>query len=41
MQMIILAAVEGTPLKITADGEDANEAVEKLAKLIEEKFGEE
>ena len=41
MQMIILAAVEGTPLKITADGEDANEAVEKLAQLIDEKFGEE
>ena len=41
MQMIILAAVEGTPLKITAEGEDAEAAVEKLAKLVEEKFGEE
>jgi phosphocarrier protein len=41
MQMIILAAVEGTPLKITADGEDAQCAVDELAKLVEEKFGEE
>jgi phosphocarrier protein len=41
MQMIILAAVEGTPLKITADGEDAERAVEQLAGLVNEKFGEE
>jgi phosphocarrier protein len=41
MQMIILAAVEGTRLKVIADGEDAEAAVEKLAKLVEEKFGEE
>ena len=41
MQMIILAAVEGTPLKIVAEGEDADQAVEKLVKLIEDKFGEE
>ncbi|HLL88203.1 MAG TPA: HPr family phosphocarrier protein [Tepidisphaeraceae bacterium] len=41
MQMIILAAVEGTPLKIEADGEDAPQAVEKLAELVESKFGEE
>ena len=41
MQMIILAAVEGTPLKITADGDDAEQAVEQLAGLVNEKFGEE
>ena len=41
MQMIILAAVEGTPLKITAEGEDAERAVEQLAGLVNEKFGEE
>ncbi|MGE5610498.1 MAG: HPr family phosphocarrier protein [Bacillota bacterium] len=41
MQMIILAAVEGTPLRITADGEDAQQAVEQLAALVEGKFGEE
>jgi phosphocarrier protein len=41
MQMIILAAVEGTPLRIEADGEDAQTAVARLAALVEEKFGEE
>jgi phosphotransferase system HPr (HPr) family protein len=41
MQMIILAAVEGTPLRIEADGEDAEEAVGKLVELVEGKFGEE
>ena len=41
MQMIILAAVEGTPLRIEADGEDAEEAVSKLVELVEGKFGEE
>jgi len=40
MQMIILAATQGTPLKILADGEDADVAVEKLAKLFNDKFGE-
>ncbi len=41
MQMIILAAVEGTPLRITAEGDDADEAVAKLAGLVQDKFGEE
>jgi phosphotransferase system HPr (HPr) family protein len=41
MQMIILAAVEGTPMEITAEGEDAEEAVKQLAALVDEKFGEE
>ena len=41
MQMIILAAVEGTPMKIVANGTDAEAAVTKLAELIETKFGEE
>ncbi len=41
MQMIILAAVEGTPLQIDATGEDAEAAVKKLAELVEGKFGEE
>jgi len=41
MQMIILAAVEGTPLQIDATGEDADAAVKKLAELVEGKFGEE
>ena len=41
MQMIILAATEGTPLRIEADGEDAQRAVDTLAQLFESKFGEE
>jgi phosphocarrier protein len=41
MQVIILAATEGTPLKIEADGEDAEDAVKQLAELFESKFGEE
>ncbi len=40
MQMIILAATEGTSLQITADGEDAEIAVAKLAELFDSKFGE-
>jgi phosphocarrier protein len=41
MQMIILASVEGTPMRIEAEGADAPAAVEQLAKLFEDKFGEE
>jgi phosphocarrier protein len=40
MQMIILAATEGTPLRIRAEGEDAEVAVAKLAQLFDDKFGE-
>jgi phosphocarrier protein HPr len=41
MQMIILAATQGTPLRINAEGEDAEAAVASLVKLFEDKFGEE
>jgi phosphocarrier protein HPr len=41
MQMIILAATEGTPLRIEAEGDDAESAVAKLAELFASKFGEE
>ena len=41
MQMIILAATEGTPLRIDAEGADAETAVKKLAELFDNKFGEE
>ena len=41
MQMIILAATEGTPMRIEAAGDDADEAVAKLAELFDTKFGEE
>jgi phosphotransferase system HPr (HPr) family protein len=40
MQMIMLAAGAGTPLRIDADGEDAQEAVRELTELVEGKFGE-
>ena len=41
MQMIILAAIEGTLLRIDASGEDAEQAIETLAELVKNKFGEE
>ena len=41
MQMSMLAATYGTTLKVRAEGEDAEEAVEALYGLVEEKmFGE-
>lgn len=40
MQMIILEAVKGTPLRIEAEGDDAEAAVRTLAELFESKFGE-
>jgi phosphocarrier protein HPr len=41
MQMIVLEATQGTPLTIEAEGDDAEEAVIKLAELFDSKFGEE
>lgn len=41
MQMIILAATPGTPLRIDAEGADAERAVAALVELFETKFGEE
>ena len=40
MQMIILAALPGTEMRIEADGDDAQAAVDKLAELFETGFGE-
>ncbi|MGC4032124.1 MAG: HPr family phosphocarrier protein [Tepidisphaeraceae bacterium] len=40
MQMITLEAVQGTTLKVQAAGDDADDAIEQLAKLVDEKFGE-
>ena len=40
--MIILAATEGTPLRIDADGDDAQAAVDKAGRRCSsDKFGEE
>lgn len=41
MQMIILEATQGTPLRIEAEGPDAETAVKTLSELFENKFGEE
>jgi len=41
MQMMMLAATEGTSLKVIADGDDASAALDALEKLVNEKFGEE
>jgi phosphocarrier protein HPr len=40
MQMMLLAATQGTELEVVADGEDAQEAITALAKLVESGFGE-
>ena len=40
MQLMMLAATQGTELIITANGGDANEAVEELATLVTTGFSE-
>jgi phosphocarrier protein len=40
MQMLMLAATQGTELELVADGPDAAQAIEKLTALVDEKFGE-
>ena len=39
MSVMRLAATKGTVLRITADGEDADEAIDSLASLIADGFG--
>jgi phosphocarrier protein len=41
MQMITLEATKGTILRVKADGEDAEAAVQKLEELFKSKFDEE
>jgi len=41
MSVMRLAATKGTVLKLVADGEDSEPAVESLVKLIEDGFDEE
>jgi phosphocarrier protein len=41
IDLLTLAAIAGTRLTLRAEGDDANEAVEALAVLIDGKFGEE
>ncbi len=40
MEMMLLEAVQGTVLKLVAKGRDAAAALEALAGLVENKFGE-
>lgn len=41
MQMMMLAATQGTELEVTADGEDAQRACEEIRALVERGFDEE
>ena len=41
MGVLMLAAAKGTEIDVRARGDDAEEALEALGKLIEDKFGEE
>ena len=41
MEMMMLAAVPGTLMRITASGDDADSAVDKLCELVANKFFEE
>ena len=41
MQLMMLAATEGTELRITADGSDAEQAVQALQDLVDRRFDEE
>lgn len=40
MELLMLSAATGAEIKISADGPDAKQAVETLARLVCEKFGE-
>jgi phosphocarrier protein len=41
MGILMLAATKGTRITVKAEGKDAEQAIETLGKLIENKFGEE
>lgn len=41
MEMMMLAATQGTELEIVAEGDDAHECVAALARLVTSGFGEE
>lgn len=40
MSLLMLAAGKGSKVLLRAEGEDAQEAVEEIARLVEERFGE-
>tara|TARA_B100000886_G_scaffold83709_1_gene54576 strand:- start:1303 stop:1581 length:279 start_codon:yes stop_codon:yes gene_type:complete len=41
MGLLMLAAVKGTTIRITANGRDASQVLEELTRLIDNKFDEE
>jgi len=41
MQLMMLAATQGTKLKIIAEGPDAQQAIDALTQLVKSKFDEE
>jgi phosphocarrier protein HPr len=41
MQMMMLAATQGTPIELVAEGPDAEAAIAALKSLVESKFDEE
>ncbi|GMG86595.1 HPr family phosphocarrier protein [Biformimicrobium ophioploci] len=41
MSLMLLAAGKGTEIKIQAEGDDADDALEALQALVEDRFGEE
>ncbi len=41
MQLLMLGATQGTTLEISADGEDADDAIAELEDLVKSGFGEE
>ncbi len=41
MGILMLAASKGTKITLKTEGKDANQAMQTLGKLIEDKFGEE
>jgi|TARA_Y100000022_G_scaffold176315_1_gene165557 phosphocarrier protein len=41
MGLLMLTAVKGTTIRITANGSDASQVLEKLTRLIDNKFDEE
>ena len=40
MGILMLAAAKGSQIELTASGDDSREAIDALAELIENKFGE-
>jgi phosphocarrier protein HPr len=41
MQLMMLAATQGTELEISAEGEDADDAIQALIELVDRNFDEE